>query len=178
MARKTPPPSRERVKDIADRAEGLKPERHPGGRPTAYQAGYAQQAAKLCVLGATDAEMADFFGVAQSTFYRWKNEFPEFSETLKVAKEAADTRVEKSLYHRAVGYTFESEKIFQFQGEVIRAPVKEHVPPDTTACIFWLKNRRKEQWREKQEVEHSGAVTLEQLVGESLPKDHAQPIKK
>jgi hypothetical protein len=62
--------------------------------------------------------------------------------------------VVSSLYHKAVGYTFESEKIFQHQGEIIRAPVREHVAPDTTAAIFWLKNRRPADWRDKQE--HTG----------------------
>lgn len=122
-----------------------------GGRPSAFKAEYTEQAKKLCELGATDVEMADFFGVAVSTFYLWKNKQPEFSEALKAGKSAADERVERSLYHKAVGYTFESEKVFQFQGQIIRAPVREHVPPDTTAMIFWLKNRRADDWREKSE---------------------------
>lgn len=122
-----------------------------GGRPSAFKAEYIEQAKKLCEMGATDVEMADFFGVAVSTFYLWKNKQPQFSEALKAGKSAADERVERSLYHKAIGYTFESEKVFQFQGQIIRAPVREHVPPDTTAMIFWLKNRRAEDWREKTE---------------------------
>lgn len=120
-----------------------------GGRPSSYKPEYVEQAKKLCELGATDVEMADFFEVAVSTFYKWKNAHPEFSEALKVGKTAADERIERSLYAKAIGYTFESEKIFQFQGKIIRAPCREHVAPDTTACIFWLKNRRPDLWREK-----------------------------
>jgi hypothetical protein len=120
-------------------------------RPTSYRPEYAEQARKLCELGATDVEIADFFEVAVSTFYLWKNKQPEFSEALKAGKEASDERVERSLYHKAIGYTFESEKVFQHQGVIVRTPTREHVPPDTTAMIFWLKNRRPQAWREKTE---------------------------
>lgn len=127
-----------------------------GGRPTDYKPEYAEQAAKLCQLGATDADLADFFGVSGRTIYRWAAKHEEFSQSLKAGKDLADERVERSLYHKAVGYTFDSEKVFQFQGQIVRAETKEHVPPDTTAMIFWLKNRRKEQWRDRQEHELTG----------------------
>lgn len=124
------------------------------GRPSKYKPEFCEQAAKLCRLGATDIEIADFFGVAKATINTWKLQRPEFLDSLKAAKAEADARVEQSLYHKAVGYSFDSEKIFNNQGEVIRAKTREHVPPDTTAMIFWLKNRRPEQWRDKHEVEH------------------------
>lgn len=124
------------------------------GRPSSFKPEFVEQAKKLCALGATDVEMADFFDVAVSTFYKWKNEFPQFSEALKAGKEFADERVERSLYHKAIGYTFDSEKVFQYQGEIVRAPVREHVPPDTTAAIFWLKNRRPDEWRDVHKHEH------------------------
>jgi hypothetical protein len=130
------------------------------GRPTSFKPEFCEQAAKLCELGATDVEMADFFKVATSTFYLWKNEHKDFSEALKSGKAASDERVERSLYHRAIGYTFESEKVFQFQGAIVRTPTREHVPPDTTACIFWLKNRRREEWRDRQDHEHTGNVSV------------------
>lgn len=134
--------------------------RKPRGRPISYKPEYVAQAAKLCALGATDYELADFFGVNTATVYRWKNTYPEFCEALIVGKEKADDRVERALFNRAVGYTFESEKVFQFQGEVIRAALLEHVPPDTGAAMSWLKNRRGEKWRDKQDHEHSGSVTV------------------
>lgn len=124
------------------------------GRPSKYQPTFCEQAKKLCRLGATDIEIADFFAVNVATLYRWKNDHPAFCEALKEGKAEADARVVDSLYHRAVGYSFDSEKVFQFQGKVIRAPVREHVPPDTTACIFWLKNRQAADWRDKQEHDH------------------------
>lgn len=127
----------------------------PRGRPSGYKPEYAVQAEKLCRLGATDVELADFFGVSDRTIYRWANQYDDFCQALKAGKDAADERVERSLYHRATGYTFDAEKIFQFQGEVVRAPYREHVPPDTTAAIFWLKNRRKEDWKDR----HDSTVT-------------------
>lgn len=132
----------------------------PAGRPTDYKPEYAEQAKKLCEIGATDIELADFFGVDVSTIYRWKHVHPEFCEAVCVGKDALDARVERSLYQRAVGYTFESEKVFNYQGEVVRAPIREHVPPDPSAALNWLKNRQPDKWRDKQDVEHSGGVRM------------------
>lgn len=123
-----------------------------GGRPTSYKPEFAEQATKLCQLGATDADLADFFKVNTTTIWRWRSAHEEFCNALKQGKETADSLVERSLYQRAMGYSFDTEKIFQFQGEVIRAPVREHVPPDTTAAIFWLKNRRAEAWRDQSNI--------------------------
>lgn len=124
----------------------------PGGRPSKYKPEFAGQAEKLCKLGATDIEVADFFGVSDRTIYRWQADHEEFCQALKAGKDECDDRVERSLYHKAVGYTFDSEKVFQHQGEIVRAPVKEHVPPSDTAAIFWLKNRRPDQWRDAKDV--------------------------
>lgn len=140
-----------------------------GGRPTSFKPEYTAQAVKLCALGATDIEMADFFGVDVRTFYRWKNERPEFCQALKAGKEAADERVERSLYHRAVGYTHDAVKIFMpaWAREPVHAKYREHVPPDTTAMIFWLKNRRPDAWRDKSEQvirhEHVTAMADDEL---------------
>jgi hypothetical protein len=123
------------------------------GRPSKYKPEFAEQARKLCALGATDRELAEFFEVAESSVSKWKLEYPEFSEALKRGKEVSDERVEHSLYRRAVGYSFDSVHVSNYQGEVTLTPIVQHVPPDTTACIFWLKNRRKEQWRDKIEVD-------------------------
>lgn len=129
------------------------------GRPTLYKDEYAEQAAKLVRLGATDHELADFFGIHISTVYRWKHDHSAFCDAVKgTAKEMADSRVERSLYSRSVGYSYESEKVFQFQGEIVRAPIIEHVQPDPSAALNWLKNRKPSEWREKQVVELEGEV--------------------
>jgi hypothetical protein len=128
------------------------------GRPTDYREEFCEEARKLCENGATDVEVADGLEISVATLYRWKGKFPQFCEALKAGKSIADERVERSLYHKAIGYTFDSEKVFQFQGSIVRAATREHVPPDTTAAIFWLKNRRAEQWRDKTEVHHKHSV--------------------
>jgi hypothetical protein len=139
-----------------------------GGRPTKYDEAFAAQAKVLCEKGFTDIELANFFKVHVATIYRWLAKYPEFCEAIKSGKDASDERVERSLYHKAIGYTYESEKIFQFQGEVVRAKSVEHVPPDTTAAIFWLKNRRKEQWRDKHEIDQNINVSIEGMNAEEL----------
>jgi len=74
------------------------------GRPTKYKPEYAEQAKKLCHLGATDSQLADFFQVSVSTVSLWKVQHSEFSDALKGAKEEVDAKVEQSLYRRAMGY--------------------------------------------------------------------------
>lgn len=129
-------------------------------RPSKYKPEFIKQVEKLCALGATDIEIADFFEVSVATLYRWKNEYPEFCESLKVSKEIADDRVERSLFARANGYEHDEVDIRVVAGEVVQTPIRKFYPPDTTACIFWLKNRRQASWRDKQDVEHSGNVRV------------------
>lgn len=140
----------------------------PAGRPSKYKPEFVAQAEKLCALGATNVDVANFFEVGTTTIERWAAEHEDFRGALKTGKDAADERVINSLYHRAVGYSFDSVKIFNANGEPLSVPYREHVPPDTTAAIFWLKNRRPAEWRDKQQVEHSGNLTLESLVTQSL----------
>jgi len=119
------------------------------GRPTDYKKEYCEQAEKLCKLGATDAEVAEFFGVTETTINNWKKSHPEFFESLKKGKILADANVAERLYSRAMGYSHDAEKIFNSDGIIIRAEYIEHYPPDTTAAIFWLKNRQPKKWRDK-----------------------------
>jgi DNA-binding XRE family transcriptional regulator len=129
-----------------------------GGRPTLYRPEYVELAAKLCsTVGATDREVAEFIGVTESTIYKWKLEHPEFSESLKLSKDVSDSRVVKSLYRRALGYSHDAVKIsVNAQGMETITPYVEHYPPDTTAAIFWLKNRQSQEWRDKTDHEHTG----------------------
>lgn len=130
------------------------------GRPTEYCDEYATQAEKLCALGATDQEIADFFCVDVRTIYRWKHDHDEFCQAVKAGKDVADERVERSLYQRAIGYEQDEVKIFMPSNASapVYAPFRAKVAPDTTAAIFWLKNRRSQDWRDKREVEHSGGI--------------------
>lgn len=126
------------------------------GRPTLYREDYPEQARKLCLLGATDAELGDFFGVSEQTINAWKKEFPEFLESITRGKLLADAEVAEKLYHRALGYSHPAVKMFQAGGEIIRADYTEHYPPDTQAASLWLRNRQKDKWRDKQDHEVTG----------------------
>ncbi len=129
------------------------------GRPSAYKPEYAKQVQKLAELGATDQEVASFFEVDVRTVYRWKHDYDAFCQALKVGKTVADDRVERSLYQKAIGYEQEEVKIFMPANAdaPVYAPFVAKVAPDTTAAIFWLKNRRSQEWRDKRETELTGA---------------------
>jgi hypothetical protein len=125
-------------------------------RPTDFQVEYIEQARKLCKLGATDQEIADFFEVSARTIYRWKASHDEFCQALKAGKDEADDRVERSLFARANGYEHDEVDIRVIGQEIIQTPIRKFYPPDTTAAIFWLKNRRPGEWRDKRENELTG----------------------
>lgn len=135
-------------------------------RPSKYKPEFAGQAAKLCQLGATDAQLADFFEVAVSTINLWKVQHPEFSESVKIPKEQADARVEQSLYRRAMGYEHDEVDIRVVDHAIVATPIRKYYPPDSTAMIFWLKNRKPAEWRDKVETEHSGTVQIGRVVRE------------
>jgi hypothetical protein len=131
------------------------------GRPSRYKAEYDDQAYKFCLLGATDARLGEFFGVSEQTINAWKTAHPTFLESIKRGKEVADAEIAHALFHRAKGYSHEAVKIFNNQGEIITESYTEHYPPDTGAAMAWLKNRQPQQWRDKQDIEHSGTVKTE-----------------
>lgn len=106
-----------------------------GGHPTDYKPEYPEQARKLCLLGYTDSELADFFDVCERTINNWKVEYPEFLQSIKSGKVFADTDVVTSLHDKALD-------------------------GDTTAMIFWLKNRQPKKWRDKQEIEMKADIDL------------------
>ena len=132
----------------------------PRGRPSKYEPAFVGQAQKLAALGATDREVAAFFEVDERTINRWKQEHEDFCQSLKVGKQAADERVEQSLYRRALGYEQDDTHFSAYEGNVTQTPYVKIIPPDTTAAIFWLKNRKPVEWRDKQEIEQSGTLTI------------------
>lgn len=141
---------------MAGNKESKKRER---GAPTAYRKQFVEQAKKLCSLGATDSEIAEFFDVSVRTLYRWKAKHEDFCHALKIGKAPADDRVERSLYQKATGYYVVEQqaikiKTGQYKEEIKVVDVEKYVQPDTTAMIYWTKNRKKEDWRDR--VEHTG----------------------
>lgn len=99
------------------------------GRPTKYNPDELEHVTQLCMLGATDDELADFMGVHRDTIYEWKKKYPEFTDAIKKGREYADIEVAKSLFSKACS-------------------------GDVTAMIFWLKNRRPDWWRDQTNVKH------------------------
>lgn len=133
-------------------------------RPSLFKPEYPEQARKLCLLGATDKELADFFHVTESTLNLWKTKHPEFSESLKKGKQFADAEVAASLYQRAIGYSHPDVDIRAIDGKVVKTKITKVYPPETVAAIFWLKNRQLGKWRDK--VEQDVKVTHRSLADE------------
>lgn len=152
-------------------------EKRPVGRPSKYKPEYAEQARKLCLLGATDAEMADFFDVDERTINNWKEEFPEFFQSIKKGKLLADANVADRLYQRAMGYEAPDVDIRVVEGQIIETPLTKYYPPDTPAAIFWLKNRQRAKWRDKVENEVSGSLNMniDRPLSDLFEDDETEP---
>jgi hypothetical protein len=133
-------------------SEGLGEEEVKIGRPTAYDPKFVPIARKMCAMGATDYDLAQAFDVTTVTIWNWSTRYPEFFNAIKVEKGEFDERVIRSLAQRAVGYTFRAVKITSYNGEITKTEYDEHVPPDPQAARLWLTNRRKEEWRDRQEL--------------------------
>lgn len=151
----------------------------PAGRPTLYREEHADTARRLCLLGLTDEELAEFFGVHPDTIYEWDRVHPEFSEARARGKERADAKVAERLYHRALGYHHPDVHVSSYEGAITLTPVTKHYPPDTQAATWWLKNRRGKNWRDKSEIEHSGEVGIvatEPMTEEEWAQKHAAGV--
>ena len=114
-----------------------------------------EQVYKLCLLGATDKQLADFLNVSEATINNWKENDNEFLESIKKGKLIADSEIAHSLYHRAKGYSHPEDRIFNDSGTPLIVPTIKHYPPDTAAAFIWMKNRQPDTWRDKQEVENT-----------------------
>lgn len=149
---------------MATKPKSLKaPEKvkRPAHRPTSFREEYCEQAYKLCLLGATDKKLADFFEVSEVTLNAWKSVHPHFLKSLTQGKEVADAEIAHALFNRAKGYSHPEDDIRVMSvgggvSEVVITPTVKHYPPDTPAATLWLKNRQPHVWREKVELEHSG----------------------
>jgi hypothetical protein len=150
--------------------------RAPPPAPTKFDARMVKVAAKMAELGATELEIADTLGVTRSTLLEWRHTNEEFAKAIGTGKHMADERVERSLYHRANGYTYDAQKIVMVDGQPVVVDYREHVPPDTAAGIFWLKNRRPKDWRMQPEEGDRDAKpapvrVVIQTVDASVPRD-------
>lgn len=112
-----------------------------------YQPGFATRATDYCLLGATNAELATFFGVYERTINKWLVEIPRFAKAVQAGREQADAKVAKALFHRARGYSHKAQKIFNNGGDPLVVDYVERYPPDTNAAALWLSNRQRGKWR-------------------------------
>ena len=121
--------------------------------------------------GLTDEQIASNMGIGYSTLQTWKSKYQDIQDTLKRGKEVVDIQVENALLKRALGYSYDEvtrERVIDYDqstGQVVGShmeitkTVKKEVQGDTTAQIFWLKNRRPEQWRDKRDVSVEGEIS-------------------
>src|SRR4029453_8343928 len=116
------------------------------GRPTLYRPEYDDQAHNQCLLGATNAGLAELFDVGQRTIDRWIADIPSFAKAVRDGRAIADGRVARSLYERAVGYRQTVERTVLHRGQEIKISNTVQHPPDTQACIFWLRNWCRSSW--------------------------------
>jgi hypothetical protein len=125
--------------------------------PAGYRPEYVEQGRKLCLLlGATNQELARFFEVTPEAFDEWLKLVPDFAKAVHAGRELADAEVADRLYRRALGYSHEAVRVFSDR----TVPYVEHYPPDTTACIFWLKSRRRDKWLDKVDNEHHSVAEM------------------
>ena len=107
----------------------------------------------------TDEQIAHNMGINIATLYRWKEKYCDICESLKRGKDVVDRQVENALLRRALGYEYEEVKEKFEYGEITeRTVTKKEVVPDTTAQIFWLKNRKPDKWRDKPDYEDTSAL--------------------
>lgn len=193
-APKQPPKPRFTPLDQLPAPSAPEPGKRSVGRPSEYNPEvYPDQARKLCLLGATDVELAEFFDVSSTTIDNWKSQHPEFLGSIRAGKIQADAEIGSSLYERARGFEWDEaqpikvKEVLYQDGKrtkeierVETVMVHKIVPPDATSMIFWLKNRRPKEWRDR--VEHTGAeggpleISWQMPIAAPLPGDTARDV--
>lgn len=138
------------------------------GRPTGFEPRFAKIAQALCSRGATDGDLAQAFEVHTSTIRYWMSHHPEFGEAVRYGKAVVfDPLVERALAQRAIGYEVDVTEYKVVDKTIEPVTFRKHYPPDTTACIFWLKNRNPKQWRDVHVVEQ-GKAELDKMTAAEL----------
>lgn len=140
-------------------------------RENVYKPEYAEQGRKLCLLGATQADLAEFFNVTPAIIAGWEKRHVEFRTQLELGRAQADAEIADKLFQRARGYKNKTQKAFQYQGLPVVVEFEETLPPDVTAGIFWLKNRRKDTWRDRHDHQvDAGEGLISLLSGMNKPE--------
>lgn len=136
-----------------------KTEKKKVGRPTKFKPEFYEQVMKYCLLGAKNDELAEHLGISTMTLQNWMVTDEKFVSTIRAGREEANANVATKTYHRAIGYEhIETEEVL-VNGQPVEIKRKRYYPPETTAAIFWLCNRRPDKWRrgERQETVDSAA---------------------
>lgn len=124
---------------------------------TKYRDDFPERAFKMAHAGMIDDQIAKELGIAKDTFYRYQKIHPEFKKALSDGKQRPDDIVEAALYKNAIGYDYEEiktrEQIVSGKKRKIKEVTKKHIPGNVTAQIFWLKNRRRDRWKDKWEID-------------------------
>jgi DNA-binding XRE family transcriptional regulator len=166
-------PTGKNVPKVDTEQEPAENKKHPKAK---WEPRFVKMVGTLGKSGLIDRQIAEVFGVSEQTIYDWKRTKPEFALALKKAKELANERVIESLFKRATGYSHPETHISVFQGRVIKTALVKHYAPDTTACIFWLKNRKPNDWKDRSEnvVQNPDGSALEpitvKVIGGTIPK--------
>jgi len=140
-------------------------------RASLYRPRYVRAAALLVANGASDADLADFFGISRDTLKWWQSRHPAFGAAVRGAKEALTPIVERNLALKAIGWEQESEKVFYdgARGEVIRVQTREQLPPDTRAAERWLQAKGGPEWQPAaQRIDHR--VVVRSMSDEELAR--------
>ena len=164
-------------KDAADQALN----KRARGRPSSFKPEYTEQVEKLCKLGTTDRDLCLLFNISPQTIDNWKKTHPEFFLALMRGKQEADLNVAEAMYRNATGYDYYEEqavklretsyvggKVSNVREYVEIVMVKRHQPADTTAQIFWLKNRRPDLWRDVKRIDSEPEMVKQTYSGEAL----------
>ena len=148
------------------------------GQPTSYKAEYCAQARNYCRLGATNEELAKFFEVSPRTIDNWMATHAPFGEAVRDGRLLADAEVANRLYERAIGFEQVIERREAFRGEEKVITTKVHYPPDTNACMFWLRNRQPKLWRhrivEEPSTNHEELLAILEAAGERVARARAR----
>lgn len=149
-----------------------------GGRPTDYRTKFNKQVEKLCLLGAKDKEIADFFEITEATLNNWKQKHPKFFESIRKGREMADATVAQSLYKKAIGYTVKTGEIEREKADGTKeiVPLTKTVEPDQRSIEFWMRNRRPDLWRDQKNVDVKGIGPLTFVYNESVGNEPIQDL--
>lgn len=137
----------------------------------AYHPGFNRRATDYCLLGATNEDLAEFFGVDVSSVQRWLVEIPSFAKAVSKGREVANVRVVKALHAAATGYKHQETKLNVVKGRLKTTVVTKHYAPNVNAAALILMNRDSKRWKDTKTVEHSGRIDLASLVAGSMGDD-------